>query len=111
MASDFYNKERSGTGKTTLAMEIIRSIEENGGYGFYLSTRVPIDKIFTQFPWLRKLKIEDKILDARKTILPKIDKYFIELLASQDFLKVIYSKVSHEKKKDRKQKRKKRHKQ
>ena len=95
----FIIKGEAGTGKTTLAMEIIRSIEEDGGSGFYLSTRVPIDKIFSQFPWLKELKIEDKILDARKTILPKIDKYFIEFLTSQDFLKVIYSKVSQEKKK------------
>ena len=95
----FIIKGEAGTGKTTLAMEIIRSIEESGGCSFYLSTRVPIDKVFSQFPWLRELRIEDKILDARKTILPKVDKYFIEFLTSQDFLKAIYSRVSQEKKK------------
>jgi len=95
----FVIKGEAGTGKTTLAMEIIRSIEESGGCSFYLSTRVPTDKVFSQFPWLRELRIEDKILDARKTILPKVDKYFIEFLTSQDFLKAIYSRVSQEKKK------------
>lgn len=95
----FLIKGEAGTGKTTLAMEIIRIVEEMGGRSFYLSTRIPAEKVFTQFPWLKDLDIESRIMDARKTLLPKVDKFYIEFLNSHDFLKVIYSKVAQEVKK------------
>ena len=43
-----------GTGKTTLALELMRAHGEKGK-GVYLSTRVSPGKLYSQFPWLEEI--------------------------------------------------------
>lgn len=47
-------KGDAGTGKTTLALELLR-VYGAGGKGVYLSTRVSPKKLYTQFDWLKEM--------------------------------------------------------
>jgi KaiC/GvpD/RAD55 family RecA-like ATPase len=76
-----------GTGKTTLALELLRMLGV-GGKGVYLSTRVSPSKLYVQFPWLEEIvkpehlvsttyapdeiKFDDVRLGDAKYILKKI---------------------------------------
>jgi KaiC/GvpD/RAD55 family RecA-like ATPase len=46
-------KGRSGTGKTTLSLSILRSLKARNNF-FYISTRSSPKQLFEHFPWLRK---------------------------------------------------------
>lgn len=47
-------KGDAGTGKTTLALELLRMLGV-GGKGVYLSTRVSPSELYAQFPWLEEI--------------------------------------------------------
>lgn len=47
-------KGDAGTGKTTLALEVLR-VFGKGGMGVYLSTRVSPEKLYTQFKWIKEM--------------------------------------------------------
>ncbi|MGI0032713.1 MAG: gas vesicle protein GvpD P-loop domain-containing protein, partial [Nitrososphaeraceae archaeon] len=56
MKNDTYSllvKGRSGTGKTTLALSILRSLKEKNNF-FYISTRSSPKQLVEHYPWLRK---------------------------------------------------------
>ena len=56
-------KGRSGTGKTTLALSILRSLREKNNF-FYISTRSSPKQLVEHYPWLRKfIKEPDKDID------------------------------------------------
>jgi len=63
-------KGKAGTGKTTLALQIIEELcSEQRDY--YLSTRVSDESLYRQFPWLREKARRNEILKAGKTFLTK----------------------------------------
>lgn len=61
-------KGDAGTGKTTLALQIIEELSEEQP-DYYLSTRVSDEALFRQFPWARDRAKRDNILKAGKTFL------------------------------------------
>lgn len=65
-------KGGAGTGKTTFALELLRSYR---GKGAYLSTRVTSHDLYRQFPWLRDSVPEDNIIDAQKPYEMKKDAF------------------------------------
>ena len=63
-------KGDAGTGKTTLALQIIEELSgEQPDY--YLSTRVSDEALFRQFPWARDRAKRDNILTAGKSFLKR----------------------------------------
>ncbi len=69
MKNDTYSllvKGRSGTGKTTLALSILRSLKEKNNF-FYISTRSSPKQLVEHYPWLRKfIKEPDKDIDNQE---------------------------------------------
>lgn len=61
-------KGDAGTGKTTLALQIIEEVSGEMP-DYYLSTRVSDEALFRQFPWVRDRAKRDGILKAGKTFL------------------------------------------
>lgn len=92
-------KGKAGTGKTTLALQIIEElIDEQADY--YLSTRVSDESLYNQFPWLKEKVRRNEILRAGKVFLtkakPKVDEERsmeeTEVLkAARELLKVLSS--------------------
>ncbi len=77
---EFLNKEggssiffegSSGTGKTTLGLQMIEEIASQEE-SFYLSTRVSDDALYNQFPWLEEKEMRSQIVDASKVFLQAI---------------------------------------
>ncbi len=63
-------KGDAGTGKTTLALQMVEELlEEQAQY--YLSSRVSDDALYRQFPWLKEKSRRDNILRAGKAFLKK----------------------------------------
>ena len=69
--SSLFLKGSAGTGKTTLALQLI---EEMGhpDKSFYLSTRVSDQSLYNQFPWLEEKEMRSRILDSSKIFLETI---------------------------------------
>lgn len=69
MKNDTYSllvRGRSGTGKTTLALSILRSLKEKNNF-FYISTRSSPKQLVEHYPWLRKfIKEPDKDIDNQE---------------------------------------------
>lgn len=63
-------KGEAGTGKTTLALQLIEEIFTEQ-IDYYLSTRVSDEALFRQFPWLREKARNNEILKAGKKFLRK----------------------------------------
>src|SRR6266699_5535900 len=65
-------KGPAGTGKTTLALQLLETI-----YGFernfYLSSRVSDRTLLTQFPWLVQKERTERLLNASKSFLNAIN--------------------------------------
>src|SRR6187551_4038481 len=58
-------KGRSGTGKTTLSLSILRSLKARNNF-FYISTRSSPKQLFEHYPWLRKIiKPPNKDIDSQ----------------------------------------------
>lgn len=90
-------KGDAGTGKTTLALQIIEELSEEQP-DYYLSTRVSDEALFRQFPWARERAKRDTILKAGKAFLkrnkdtPTGDTpaaQHLTLLAAKDLLKAL----------------------
>ena len=92
-------KGLAGTGKTTLALELVRKMGDTGT-GYYVSTRVSSKKLFKQFPWFKENIPEENILDARKPQIPTaMPKYVLfEYTDEPDFLRALYAKIESSKK-------------
>ncbi|MGM0404822.1 MAG: gas vesicle protein GvpD P-loop domain-containing protein [Thermoplasmatota archaeon] len=69
--SSLFLKGSAGTGKTTLALQLI---EEMGhpDKSFYLSTRVSDQSLYKQFPWLEEKEMKSRVLDSSKIFLETI---------------------------------------
>ena len=61
-------KGGAGSGKTTLALQIMEEIAEPDT-SFYLSTRVSDASLYIQFPWLREKDMRSRIIDASREFL------------------------------------------
>lgn len=87
-------KGSAGTGKTTLALDIIKNLSMNGT-AIYLSTRVSPERVLTQFPWARDCLEEQNILDAKRPHLtsdipPSV---LFEYTDQPEFLKSLNAKI------------------
>ncbi len=91
-------KGAAGTGKTTMALEILSIFEPS----IYLSTRVAPSSLFQQFPWLKEKLLPENILDATRTYLPPYHETYafkthlkqtLRFGSVPDFLKILYEKV------------------
>jgi KaiC/GvpD/RAD55 family RecA-like ATPase len=89
-------KGKAGTGKTTLALEILTSIENP----LYISTRITPKLLYTQFPWIKESLPKENIIDATsfdfKTPLSFTDEMFLKSMKLQqlpDFVKILFSKM------------------
>ncbi len=87
-------KGLAGTGKTTLALEIIRSMSQVGT-AIYFSTRVSPSRLLVQFPWIKECLSEQNILDAKRTyIAPDVPKSVLfEYTDQPEFLRSINAKI------------------
>jgi len=92
-------KGLAGTGKTTLALELVKKMEDTGT-GYYVSTRVSSEKLFKQFPWIKDSIPEENILDARKPQIPAtVSKHVLfEYTDEPDFLRALYARIESSKK-------------
>ncbi|MBX8632364.1 MAG: hypothetical protein KIY12_06245 [Thermoplasmata archaeon] len=61
-------KGEAGTGKTTLALQLIEMMS-NRENQYYLSSRVSDESLFRQFPWLKETTEKVKLLKAGKAFL------------------------------------------
>jgi len=64
-------KGAPGSGKTTLALQLMEELVEINR-GFYISTRVSDDAIFSQFPWLQEKEWRDRLIDITKDFLREV---------------------------------------
>ncbi len=64
-------KGTAGTGKTTIALQIIEELGETDR-SFYLSTRVSDQSLYRQFPWLEDEEVKGQIIDSSKVFLEAI---------------------------------------
>jgi len=87
-------KGSAGTGKTTLALEIVKKMSQNGN-AIYLSTRVSPEKILVQFPRVRGCLEEQNILDAKRSYItadvPK--SVLFEYTDQPEFLRSINARI------------------
>ncbi len=68
-------KGSAGTGKTTLALQLIEELEDIPG-SYYLSIRVSDESLYNQFPWLRE--------KVRKSDLLKVGRGFLRSFEEAD---------------------------
>nr|MDO8082892.1 gas vesicle protein GvpD [Candidatus Freyarchaeota archaeon] len=87
-------KGSAGTGKTTLALEIAKSMSTKGN-AIYLSTRVSPGRVLIQFPWVRDFLEKKNILDAKMGhITPDVPKNVLfEYTDQPEFLRSINAKI------------------
>ena len=69
--SSIFFEGASGTGKTTLALQLIEEIADMDK-SFYLSTRVGDEALYNQFSWLEEKEMRTQIMDASKVFLETI---------------------------------------
>ncbi|MFQ6084825.1 MAG: RAD55 family ATPase [Candidatus Bathyarchaeia archaeon] len=58
-------KGAPGTGKTILALELLRHFAQKGN-AIYLSTRVSAEKLYGQYPWLKDTLPQERIIATKK---------------------------------------------
>ncbi|MFO7992276.1 MAG: gas vesicle protein GvpD P-loop domain-containing protein [Thermoplasmata archaeon] len=61
-------KGNAGTGKTTLALQLIEELGDPDK-SFYLSTRVSDQSLYNQFPWLEEKEMKSRVIDSSKVFL------------------------------------------
>jgi len=69
--SSIFLEGATGTGKTTLALQIIEEMADQDK-SFYLSTRVSDEALYNQFPWLEEKEMRSQIMDASKVFLQAV---------------------------------------
>lgn len=84
-------KGDAGSGKTTMALEIIRMIK---GSAVYLSTRVSPSKLYKQFPWSEPCLHKENILDANTSLDHQTrEETLFEYVDRPSFLRNLYSRI------------------
>ena len=59
-------KGGSGTGKTTLALKILKTLAIPG-CAIYYTTKINPEKIYSRYPWIKNTLPKENIIDATKT--------------------------------------------
>lgn len=93
-------KGEPGTGKTILALTILKEICSEGN-GVYLSTRVDPETLYILFPWIRESIPAEHIVDATMTGRPTKKEMVLKPLKYADvpdFLKEVYGRTEELKK-------------
>ena len=87
-------KGYAGTGKTSFALEVVKSLSSKGTV-IYLSTRVSPDRVLLQFPWVRDFLEEQNILDAKLSyVTPDVPKKLLfEYTDQPEFIRSINEKI------------------
>ncbi|MEX2724647.1 MAG: RAD55 family ATPase, partial [Candidatus Freyarchaeota archaeon] len=89
-------KGSAGTGKTTMALELVRYMNCPA---IYLSTRVSPSRLYNQFPWSETCLHKENILDANTSLdLQTREETLFEYVDRPSFLKNLYSRVLEAKK-------------
>ena len=91
-------KGHAGTGKTTLALELLRNVKNP----LYISTRVKVPYLYKQFPWIEESLPKESIVDATTfESIPSLswtdERTFLESLKLKDlpdFLKILFMKMN-----------------
>ncbi|HUX98461.1 MAG TPA: gas vesicle protein GvpD P-loop domain-containing protein [Candidatus Deferrimicrobium sp.] len=91
-------KGKAGTGKTTLALEILKIIKNP----LYISTRIIPKFLYKQFPWIKEALAKENIIDAtafdfNSPISFNDEQSFLKSLRLQnlpDFMKILFSKMA-----------------
>ncbi|MBS7249598.1 MAG: AAA family ATPase [Candidatus Freyarchaeota archaeon] len=84
-----------GSGKTTLALELVKSISLGNKAAIYISTRVSPDRLLAQFPWISECLDEQNIVDAKRSYLssdlPK--RGGLEYTEQPEFIRLINERI------------------
>jgi len=92
-------KGSAGTGKTTMALELMKLFPEESE-AVYLSTRVSPDRLYEQFPWSKSFIHKENIIDAKSTWYPKTkEETVFEYVDKPTFLRSLYSRALEAEKK------------
>jgi KaiC/GvpD/RAD55 family RecA-like ATPase len=85
-------KGSAGTGKTTMALELVRYMNCPA---IYLSTRVSPSRLYNQFPWSETCLHKENILDANTSLDLQTtrEETLFEYVDRPSFLKNLYSRV------------------
>ena len=91
-------KGEPGSGKTIFSLQYIAEQSEKES-GIYFSTRVDIDSLYSQFPWIKESIPPENIVDATQSILPKKMEVpqFIKFSSLPEFLKGLYTVIEEKK--------------
>ena len=85
-------KGAPGMGKSTFALTLM--VEKANMNGFYVSTRVKPDKLYEQFPWVRKYVKTDNVFDATDLVSGVgVDTSGLDSGEELQFLKDVRAKV------------------
>jgi KaiC/GvpD/RAD55 family RecA-like ATPase len=79
-------KGAPGTGKTTLALEILREI--GNANGIYLSTRITPGSLYEQFPWLEECVHPVNVIDTTKFYISSEVMFGV-----QSFPEILYARL------------------
>jgi KaiC/GvpD/RAD55 family RecA-like ATPase len=74
-------KGNPGVGKTIFSLTLLKEMGEREN-GIYVSTRVDVEGLYNQFPWLKEVIREHNIIDTAQNALPE-----------GDIFKLLYKKV------------------
>lgn len=74
-------KGNPGVGKTIFSLTLLKEMGEREN-GIYVSTRVDVEGLYNQFPWLKEVILEHNIIDAAQDSIP-----------ARDILELLYKKV------------------
>ena len=85
-------KGLAGTGKTTLALELISSLEQENMTGIYFTARVAPAQLISHYPWALKVIPKERFIDARGSLMVKEVPYATVIKYSDvpDFLKNLF---------------------
>ncbi|MEM2143908.1 MAG: ATPase domain-containing protein [Candidatus Jordarchaeaceae archaeon] len=75
-----------GTGKTILALSILKTL--GGNHGFYVTTRIKPQNLVYDYPWIKDAIPVDHIIDASKSIFTKA---VVKEVEGKDFGFIKYS--------------------
>ena len=75
-------KGNPGAGKTIFTLALLEEIGEEKN-GIYVSTRIEIDRLYDQFPWIKNTLLEHNLIDVTQ----------MDFSSISDFLKSIYERI------------------
>jgi len=86
-------KGPAGAGKTTLALQILDSLQDKYKIA-YLSTRVGDESLYQQFPWIRSMERNLKLIISSKEFLSEVFPQVVEEKPVKEKAKKILDQIS-----------------